>query len=93
MAGRLPHSGRQDDLLTARLERWAEEGVAPDRMVASKFVGEGAERKVGFTRPLCPFPRQARYKGNLDPNSADSFDCAAQERHRDLPALGRDYLR
>ena len=77
----------------AALEHWVEDGIAPDRIVATKFVGEGAGRSVRFTRPLCPFPRQAQYKENADPNNADSFDCAAQERHRELPTLGPDYLR
>jgi feruloyl esterase len=37
------------------LENWVEKGVAPDQM-----MGKGAE---GFTRPLCPYPQYAEYKG------------------------------
>jgi feruloyl esterase len=27
------------------------------------------------TRPLCPYPAVAKYKGSGDPDSADSFRC------------------
>jgi hypothetical protein len=29
-----------------------------------------------MTRPLCPYPQIARYKGTSDPYVADSFTCA-----------------
>ena len=38
------------------LEKWVEKGVAPDQM-----MGTGAQ---GLTRPLCPYPQAAQYKGN-----------------------------
>ena len=31
--------------------------------------------KVVFTRPLCAYPRAARYKGSGDPSKAESFTC------------------
>lgn len=80
------------DALTA-LERWVEEDVAPDRIVATRFAGEGPERRAALTRPLCPYPRQARYKGAGDPSDAGNFECAADRRPRDLPAIGAEYLR
>jgi feruloyl esterase len=33
--------------------------------------------KVAMTRPLCPHPQVARYKGQGDTNVAASFECAA----------------
>ena len=29
-----------------------------------------------LSRPLCPYPQLARYKGTGDPNDAASFECA-----------------
>jgi Tannase and feruloyl esterase len=55
------------DALSA-LERWREDGVAPDRIIARH-----PER--GMERPLCPYPETARYTGTGDTNSAASFDC------------------
>jgi feruloyl esterase len=75
------------------LERWVEDGIAPDRIVATKFVGEGADRRAALTRPLCPFPGRARYRGSGDPNDATTFDCIADGGHPQWPALGSDYIR
>ena len=58
------------DLLAA-LENWVEDGTAPDRIIASHRIGEMVDR----TRPLCPYPQEARYvgKGNID--DAANFVC------------------
>ncbi len=48
--------------------RWVERGKAPERIIASG----GAV--TGRTRPLCPYPQQAVFKGG-DINSAASFAC------------------
>jgi feruloyl esterase len=57
------------DTLTA-LERWVEHGMAPERVVATKANSP-------LTRPLCAYPKLAKYKGRGDTNDATSFDCAA----------------
>jgi feruloyl esterase len=75
------------------LVRWVEEGVAPDRIVATRFEGEGAARRPAFSRPLCPYPQQARYRGQGDPSDAGSFTCSGDGPPQDLPALGAEYLR
>src|SRR5438309_10810941 len=41
------------------LDRWRESKVAPDQIIASR-VTNGV---VDMTRPLCPYPRTAVYKG------------------------------
>jgi feruloyl esterase len=46
---------------------WVERGVAPEKIIAT---GES------FTRPLCPYPQTAQYKGTGDTNDAASFVCA-----------------
>jgi pimeloyl-ACP methyl ester carboxylesterase len=53
------------------LVRWVEEGDAPDSITASR-IEDGT---VVRTQPLCPYPSVARYDGQGDPNSADSFAC------------------
>jgi feruloyl esterase len=63
----------QADFLTA-LERWREDGVAPDRIVATRPEGRG---RTAMTRPLCPHPQVARYRGTGSTDDASSFVCAA----------------
>jgi hypothetical protein len=55
------------DMLSA-IQAWVEQGRAPDRIVAS------GKAFPGKTRPLCPYPKVARYE---DGNSDDerSFVC------------------
>ena len=60
----------QADFLGA-IEAWVEEGVAPERITASR-VREG---RVEMTRPLCPYPEVAVWDGEGDPHEAASFAC------------------
>lgn len=63
---------------------WVEQGIAPDRIVA-QVRGPGnagganpdlpADWSPVRTRPLCPYPAIARYKGG-NPESESSFACA-----------------
>ena len=55
------------DMLTA-IQIWVEQGKAPDRIIAR------GKTFPGVTRPLCPYPKIARYKGG-DPKNAQSFAC------------------
>ena len=48
---------------------WVEHGKAPDRILAT------GKAFPGVTRPLCPYPKVARYTGG-DANDAASFACA-----------------
>ena len=57
----------QFDMLEA-IMAWVEEGRAPDRIKATGKAFPGA------SRPICPYPLVARYKGG-DVNNADSFTC------------------
>jgi feruloyl esterase len=58
------------DMLAA-LERWVEQGVAPDAVIASRATNGSVTR----TRPLCPYPQVAAYKGAGNMNEAASFAC------------------
>ncbi len=64
-----------DHDLNQALERWVEKGIAPDKLIATKFVDDKPEKGVAMTRPLCPYPQAAIYKGTGDTNDAASFDC------------------
>ena len=56
---------------TAVIERWVEKGETPDRIVASRVVNG----KVVRTRPLCPYPQTAQYKGAGSTDEAENFVC------------------
>ena len=69
------------DLLKA-LERWVEQGVAPEKIIATHYVNNTPASGVQFQRPLCPFPQVARYTVG-DPTNADNFKCVQDEPDRD----------
>jgi feruloyl esterase len=65
------------DALTALVD-WVEAGKAPDRIAATVDPANQeipASWSPNRTRPLCPWPKYARYKGG-DPEGGDSFECA-----------------
>lgn len=62
------------------LEQWVEKGIVPSAIVAAKFVDDDPSKGVKFTRPLCPYPQTAQYKGSGDTNDAANFACVADSR-------------
>jgi feruloyl esterase len=58
------------DMLGA-LEQWVEKGKAPDQIPAARIRNGKPDR----TRPLCPYPQRAVYKGTGNPDSAENFTC------------------
>ncbi|KAK1087502.1 hypothetical protein LTR48_002521 [Friedmanniomyces endolithicus] len=62
------------DALLALME-WVENGTAPDEIVATKWVDDTLADKVLRQRPLCPFPKQARFVGQGDPDVAENWVC------------------
>ncbi len=61
------------------LVQWVEHGVAPERIVATKYVGDNPAKGVAMTRPLCPFPQFAELKGHGSTTDAASFVCRAHD--------------
>lgn len=59
----------------AALIRWVERGEAPEKIVASRGLSETMTR----TRPLCPYPQIARYKGSGSTDDEANFVCAAPD--------------
>ena len=65
--------------LDAALEVWVEKGTAPSTIIASKFAKEDRQH-ASMTRPLCPYPQIAKYKGSGDTNDAANFVCDAGKK-------------
>jgi len=53
------------------LDAWVESGKVPEQIPASR-VRNG---KVDRTRPLCAYPRYARYSGSGNVDDAANFSC------------------
>jgi feruloyl esterase len=51
-----------------------EKNKAPESIIASKV----ANGQVVRTRPLCPYPLVARYKGQGSIDEAANFSCVVQ---------------
>jgi feruloyl esterase len=60
------------------LVNWAEQGVAPETIIATKFVND-MPPTVQMTRPLCVFPKVAKYKRSGATNDANNFTCVTDE--------------
>jgi feruloyl esterase len=69
------------------IQQWVEKGKAPDQIIYSykdsggeaggtRGGGMGGGGKVTRTRPVCPSPQIAKYKGSGDINDAANFKCA-----------------
>jgi pimeloyl-ACP methyl ester carboxylesterase len=56
------------DLLQAVVD-WVEQGKAPERVIAT------GPAFPGRSRPLCPYPQYAVYKGQGNPEDAANFEC------------------
>jgi len=65
--------------ISLALEQWVEKGVAPGAVIATKYENDDQAKGVKMTRPLCPYPQVAKYKGNGDTNDAANFVCAAEK--------------
>lgn len=56
------------------LDAWRDKGTSPARILAAQSSGG----KVTRTRPLCPYPQIAKYKGAGSIDEAENFVCAVQ---------------
>ena len=53
------------------MEDWVEKGIEPKGIVASHLTNGVVDK----TRPLCPYPKVAKYNGSGDTNDAANFSC------------------
>jgi feruloyl esterase len=72
------------------LDRWVEDGVAPERLIATKYDNDlaamvGQPAKVVRTRPLCAWPKVARYSGAGSTDEAANFTCSTEQRPASRP--------
>jgi feruloyl esterase len=58
----------QFDLLGA-IVNWVEKGTVPTSVIAT------GKAFPGRSRPLCAYPKHAQYKGDGNPEDANSFEC------------------
>ena len=56
----------------AALDQWVEHGAAPEKIIAAHIVNGVTDR----TRPLCPYPQIAKWKGTGSIDEAANFVCA-----------------
>jgi hypothetical protein len=59
------------DVLGA-IDQWVQTGTAPEQLIASNPPGQPAR-----TRPLCSYPKIAKYTGQGSTDEANSFRCEA----------------
>lgn len=70
----VPHADADHDI-DASLERWVEQGIAPERIVATKFRQGSNPPVAARTRPLCAYPLTAHWNGNGSTDDAANFTC------------------
>jgi feruloyl esterase len=77
--------------IVAALDRWVTKGVAPEQLVATKWSGGGRgasggpPRTIVATRPLCAYPKVARYNGSGDNTKAENYKCVAAAKAKYNP--------
>ncbi|MDE0056409.1 MAG: tannase/feruloyl esterase family alpha/beta hydrolase [Gammaproteobacteria bacterium] len=54
------------------IRAWVEDDKAPERLVSLQLDESG---RVSRTRPICPYPQIASYRGTGDPDDEASFAC------------------
>ena len=70
-----PPFDSEHNIYTA-LEQGVEKGQAPAKITATKYLNDSDPTKgIKMTRPLCPYPQVAKYKGSGDVNDAANFVC------------------
>ena len=69
-----------DHNIFTALERWTEQGVAPEKIIAKKLQDDNPAKGVVMTRPLCPYPQTAKWSGKGATSDAQSWSCQAPEK-------------
>ena len=70
----IPTSGGPKYGVFDALVDWVEKDFPSGTIIGTKY---SADQKVLLTRPLCPYPQLAKYKGTGDTNDAANFECSA----------------
>ena len=68
--------GAPEQNISHALERWVENGAAPGSIVATKYKNEvDPASGVARSRPICPYPQVAHYRGTGSTDDAANFAC------------------
>ncbi len=59
------------------LDKWVTEGVAPEQVVGRKYIDDKKEKGIARTRPICAYPKVAKWDGKGNTDDAKSFSCVA----------------
>ena len=75
--GAVPDAGADPQRgIQAALERWVEKGDAPAEIVATRYKNPLIPQAgVAGTRPICAYPKTARYQGSGSTDDAANFAC------------------
>ncbi len=65
-----PQLDAQHDIVMA-LDRWVEDGVAPEKIIATHLTKGAVDR----TLALCPYPQAPIFNGSGDANLAENYHC------------------
>ncbi|KAH7355600.1 feruloyl esterase B precursor [Pyrenochaeta sp. MPI-SDFR-AT-0127] len=68
------YEDKEHDALLAMVA-WVEDGNAPDQIIGTKYANETLHTEVSRQRPLCMYPKQAKYKGIGNADDAASWEC------------------
>ena len=63
--------------IVAALAHWVEDGVAPDRIVATHYRDNDPAKGIEAQRPWCAYPAVARYSGQGERSVAANYACVA----------------
>jgi len=55
------------------IDQWVETGKAPDRLIATNPPSQKP-----MSRPICPYPQIAKYKGSGNADDAANFECSTK---------------
>jgi feruloyl esterase len=69
-----PKLDPEHDVLLA-LDRWVTQGVAPEKIIATKYVNNNPAQGISRTRPLCVYPKVARWIGRGSTDDDANFVC------------------
>ena len=73
-------AGDADHDIDTALERWVEQGIAPERIIAAKHKSDANPKSdLVRTRPLCAYPLTAHYQGSGSTDEASNFTCGKDE--------------
>jgi hypothetical protein len=70
----VPRTDPEHDI-EAALERWVEQGAAPEQVVATKLKPGTNPPAAMRTRPLCAYPQTAHWTGSGSTDDAANFAC------------------